>query len=282
MNHLLPVEIELPDLTIRGLRTSTNQTTKVLCIHGWLDNANSFYTLGPLLKSCDVVAIDLPGHGKSDHFKNSVPYTVASSMHYALQVAEKLGWNKYHIVGHSLGGCIAPMCAVASVDSILSLSLIDALGPIAEQAAVLPDRLCRFHREISLPANTRLFDSVDDAVAVRMKAVTMTEPAARLIVERQLKPDQNKLRWGFDNKARAASPSYFTESQVQAILSAIQCPVLCVIAEQGYLVKHQHLKQRTACVKQLEKQYLPGNHHLHMDNAEPVAEVINRFLSHIS
>ncbi len=281
MSFTTPVEIKLSDLTIRGIRSSAPHETKVLCLHGWLDNANSFYSLGPLLDSCDVVAVDLPGHGKSDHFKNSVPYTVASSMHYVLQAAEKLGWDKYHIVGHSLGGCIAPMCSVAAPSNILSLTLIDALGPIAELESDLPGRLYRFHREITLPANSRRFNTIDEAVAVRMKAVTMTEPAARLIVERQLTTDSNELRWGFDNKLRASSPSYFTEGQVQAILTNISCPVLCLIAEQGYLVKHQHLQQRAACIKQLEQQYLPGNHHLHMDNAEPVAAAINKFLSRV-
>jgi pimeloyl-ACP methyl ester carboxylesterase len=39
---------------------------KVLCVHGWLDNSNSFAYLGPKLasKGYDVVAIDLMGHGK--------------------------------------------------------------------------------------------------------------------------------------------------------------------------------------------------------------------------
>ncbi len=283
MNQVQLLNIELPDLTIRGFRSppekTDDSTNRVLCIHGWLDNANSFHPLYPLLHGSDIVAIDLPGHGLSDHYQNNVPYTVASSMHYVLQVAKALGWEKFHLVGHSLGGCIAPLCAVAASEQVTSLTLIDALGPIAESEANLPDRLIRFHREMTLPANKRVFNHVDDAVAVRLKAVTMTETAARLIVERQLQHNQHGLQWSFDAKLKAASPSYFTEAQVQEILKAVRCPVLCLVAEQGYLIKHSGLKQRISCVNAIEVKYLPGNHHLHMDNPAPVAFEINRFLA---
>jgi pimeloyl-ACP methyl ester carboxylesterase len=276
------LNIELADLTIRGFRSAPNnvsgETPRVICIHGWLDNANSFAPVYPLLTHCDIVAIDLPGHGRSDHYRNHVPYTVASSMHYVLQVATALGWDSFHLLGHSLGGCIAPLCAVAESDRIESLMLIDALGPISEPESDLPDRLVRFHREMLLPPNQRVFKTIEDAVAVRMKAVTMTEPVARLIVERQLKNTQHGLQWSFDAKLKSASPSYFTEAQVQSILSAIDCPVLCVIAETGYLIKHRHLQQRAACVKNLTQVTVPGNHHLHMDTPAPVATQINQFL----
>ena len=41
----------------------------VLCLHGWLDNADSFKGLAPLVAKdgWDVLSLDLPGHGLSDH-----------------------------------------------------------------------------------------------------------------------------------------------------------------------------------------------------------------------
>ena len=57
-------------------------TKKVLCLHGWLDNAASFNRLAPLLldahsvssdeeqeqyQPMEILALDFPGHGLSGH-----------------------------------------------------------------------------------------------------------------------------------------------------------------------------------------------------------------------
>ena len=64
-----PVTVELATGagTLRGLRWGSTGDAPILALHGWLDNAASFVRLAPLLADADVVAIDLPGHGYSDH-----------------------------------------------------------------------------------------------------------------------------------------------------------------------------------------------------------------------
>ena len=54
-------------------------TKKILCLHGWLDNAASFNRLAPLLldsfpvsdeqqqQPMEILALDFPGHGLSGH-----------------------------------------------------------------------------------------------------------------------------------------------------------------------------------------------------------------------
>ncbi|KAF5929589.1 hypothetical protein HPG69_006311 [Diceros bicornis minor] len=47
----------------------------VLCLHGWLDNANSFDQLIPLLpKDFHYIAMDFGGHGLSSHYSPGLPY----------------------------------------------------------------------------------------------------------------------------------------------------------------------------------------------------------------
>uniref|UniRef100_A0A8C0ZPX6 AB hydrolase-1 domain-containing protein n=1 Tax=Castor canadensis TaxID=51338 RepID=A0A8C0ZPX6_CASCN len=52
------------------------QGPPVLCLHGWLDNANSFDRLIPLLRKVDFhyVAMDFGGHGLSSHYSPGLPY----------------------------------------------------------------------------------------------------------------------------------------------------------------------------------------------------------------
>ncbi|KAH0616826.1 hypothetical protein JD844_028240, partial [Phrynosoma platyrhinos] len=51
------------------------QGRPVLCLHGWMDNADSFSKLIPLLpKDCYYMAIDFAGHGLSSHRPAGCPY----------------------------------------------------------------------------------------------------------------------------------------------------------------------------------------------------------------
>lgn len=77
---------------------------KVLAVHGWLDNSNSFRYLGPYLadRGFHVVAIDVIGHGHTDHLGVGAHYTIQKSASVAREVVECLGWSKSFFIGHSM------------------------------------------------------------------------------------------------------------------------------------------------------------------------------------
>lgn len=277
----LPISLNTPGGTIHGLKTGIGQPEKMLCLHGWLDNANSFVPLMPHIRNTEIVAIDLPGHGLSDHHNEGFPYTIASYAHRVLQAADALGWAEFTLTGHSLGGSIAPICAVAAADRIQRTIMIDALGPLSESAQKLPDRIKRFHHEFNDPDKhrSRVYPSIDKAVETRLMATKMLPSSAQLIVERQLLKTEQGLQWRFDRQLRLASPAYYTEDQVREILKTMTCPVLCVLATEGYIVAREEIVSRLAVIENKVVEKLPGFHHLHMDTPEPVAEVINNFLN---
>ena len=275
------ITLDTPGGAISALQIGRGQAKKVLCLHGWLDNANSFVPMMPHLQKAEVVAIDLPGHGRSDHHNTGFPYTIASYAHRVLQVADVLGWNSFHLMGHSLGGSIVPICAVIAAEKIASLVMIDALGPLSERAEQLPERLKRFHDDFnnSTKHRGRTYASADLAVEARLSATKMLPTSAKLIVERQLIETDEGYQWRFDRQLRLASAAYYTEPQVQEILKAVQCPVLCVIAVDGYIVNREEMDSRLAMLKNKTVQKIAGFHHLHMDSPEAVANVVNEFLS---
>jgi pimeloyl-ACP methyl ester carboxylesterase len=54
-----------------------DDTRKILCLHGWLDNAASFNRLAPLLLDStgtptEIVCLDFPGHGLSGECYSSL------------------------------------------------------------------------------------------------------------------------------------------------------------------------------------------------------------------
>lgn len=78
----------------------------IVCLHGYLDNSNSFKPLASYLtKSNDyyLIALDFPGHGLSSKLPDGIPYTpklFASSVRRAVR---HLKLDKFYFFGHSYG-----------------------------------------------------------------------------------------------------------------------------------------------------------------------------------
>jgi len=283
VNQLTPqaktFSLDVNGLNIAGIRhTRKGNTVKALCLHGWLDNANSFVPMMPYLPSIDLVAIDMPGHGHSDHSVSG--YTLHEYTHWVQLILDALDWQECHIIGHSLGGCIAAMVSAGCPERIQKLALIEASGPMSEEAEGFPDRLKRYLQERRSShhlAGSRLFTEKEQAGQSRLKAARMDTASASLIIDRQLQSSNDGYRWRFDPLLRSSSAQYQTEAQVQAILNAIECPALTVIAETGFLNNRPQTSERLSSLKNNTVVHLSGHHHVHMDSPEPVAAAINRF-----
>lgn len=279
--RLESISLDIDGLSIAGIRQrdpAADQAPRMLCLHGWLDNANSFVPMMPYLPAFDLVAIDLPGHGYSDALPQG--YTMHELYYQVTRVIEALGWSDCHLVGHSLGGSIAPLLTVANPDAVQSLTMIESSGPLSEEAEQLPARIVKAlrNRRHSSRFESRLFETKEDAVNARLKAATMATSSARLIIDRQMRKSDEGYRWRFDPRWRYASPQYFTEAQVRALLSAITCKTLSVVANDGFLANRPETQARLDCLTDHQTLTLPGHHHLHMDTPEPVAAAINQFL----
>ena len=82
-----------------------------LALHGWLDNANTFERLAPRLTELNIIALDLAGHGKSDHRAPGVQYHHSDYMLDIMSVVELLNLEKFNLIGHSMGGQISSVIA---------------------------------------------------------------------------------------------------------------------------------------------------------------------------
>ena len=276
--HTVSVAADLTIALLRQREPSTADATRVLCLHGWLDNANSFVPMMPYLPDMDLVAVDLPGHGHSSHLQG--PYSVLDTAVRCFDIADALEWDSFHVLGHSLGGSLALMMAVANPARILSTTAIESAGPLTNSAEDFPRRLQKASDDRAHPARyqSRIFDSMDAAIESRLKAAKMDRVSAELIIRRQLQEVDSGFRWRFDPALRNASLSYLDESHIESAMAAIQCRTHVVVARSGFIAERDETGTRLGQIKDLAITELPGNHHLHMDTPEPVAASINRFL----
>lgn len=275
------VQLDIDGFDITGIRqrnTRRDDQPRMLCVHGWLDNANSFVPLMPYLPAFDMVAIDLPGHGYSDYLPGGYHMHELAFLFY--RVMEQLQWSECHLMGHSLGACLLPILAVANPPCVQSLIMIDGVGPLSGPVSEQTKRLKKAMQNRLQPERfeSRVFADKQAAIEARMQAATIHPASAKLIIDRQVQQTDKGYTWRFDKAWRYASWQYQTEEQVQDLLQAITCPTLAVVADEGYLAGRDSTDERLACIKHLETSILPGNHHLHMDTPEPIAAAINGFL----
>ena len=140
---MTPHELNLNTASGRltGLEWGKPSDQPIMALHGWLDNAASFARLGERLQGFHMVAIDLPGHGKSIHRCDQTVYHFIDYVDDVMNATETLGWSKFGLVGHSLGAGIASILAGTFPDRVTDLVLIDGIGPIANVPGDAPKQL---------------------------------------------------------------------------------------------------------------------------------------------
>lgn len=248
----------------------------VLALHGWLDNAASFDVLAPLLKNIQLVAIDLPGHGLSEHKSPDANYYIWEYVRDVLSVLDTLGWQQCHLLGHSLGASIAVLFAATFPERVNRMALIDGLAPLTIDENELPTHLAQaILKNEKSDRKSIAYVSIDNAVNARLKnGLPLSEKAARVLVERALINTDEGLVWRHDARVKLPSLFRMSEGQALAFLKKITAPV-CLLLDEELNFADQ---ARQSAVSYLEIHLCKGGHHLHMDgDVEQVAKILNAF-----
>ena len=284
MNAMRAFAAETVFGTISGLRCGREGEPRVLALHGWLDNAASFVPLSEHLGDIDLVAIDMPGHGASAHLPPQADYLLIAFLRAAFVTADALGWDRFALLGHSLGGVIASLMAAAQPQRIERLLTIESLGALTEDEAHttqrLRDALAAYR---ALPGKQlRVFPDVATAVRARLQARTgdRGEAAATLLVERGLRAVDGGFVWRSDPRLTMPTAVRMSEAQSRNLVANIECPARVIYADPAQSYFPDALRRaRASLLRQGQLIVLPGTHHLHMDDAAGVAAAIGDFFT---
>ncbi|MEE4462544.1 alpha/beta fold hydrolase, partial [Azotobacter chroococcum] len=266
--HFEEVRLNLPHIELAAHLYGPEDGLPVIALHGWLDNAMSFARLAPRLSGLRIVALDFAGHGHSAHRPAGLGYSHWEHAFDVLQVAEQFGWQRFSLLGHSMGGIVAVLLAGALPERIERLALIDGGMPITREAAEAPLQLGDALRGHLALAGKRkpVYESIERAVQARMHGVAaLSREAAERLAERGLMPVPGGYTWRADSRLRLPYALRLDPAQAEAFLRAVRCPVSLVLARQGLLVGRPPV---AALLKELsfEVHELPGGHHLHLDD----------------
>jgi pimeloyl-ACP methyl ester carboxylesterase len=258
----------------------------VLALHGWLDNANSFVPLAPYLTDTYLVAVDLPGHGLSQHRSADAQYHFIDWVGDVLDVADTLNLPRFALMGHSMGAGVATLVAGAYPERVSALLLLDGLGPLSREAESAPQRLSAHRLQMArlVARQSPVYPNVATLAAVLCKVVPqLSLKSAHVLLQRGAEQVFEGatcvgVRSVSDPRLRATSLFQLTEAQVQAFLQAIACPTVLLRPHDGYPFAPDLFDRRLACIAHAHCVRLSGGHHVHMEQPDEVAALLRPFL----
>ncbi|MGI3130868.1 alpha/beta hydrolase [Halopseudomonas pachastrellae] len=280
------VRFSLSGIEVAGKAWGEPGGLPVIGMHGWLDNAATFDLIAPALDGVYLVALDLPGHGLSGHLPAG-GYSLWQQAATVLQVAEDLGWERFALLGHSMGAIISGILAGSLPERIIGAAMIDGLMPFTSEADDAPRQMARFFNSSLQLGNKRkpVYDSADKAISARVLGGTtpITREAAGRLVERGLMPHDGGWTWRTDPQLMLPSPLRLTQRHATSFIENISAPTCLVLANQGVMHKHPEVLARIDAFSHLQIHRVDGGHHLHLEEqAASVADILKDFYTSLS
>ena len=279
------IKLPMPWGHIAGKVYGPENESKILVVHGVLDNAGSCHRLIELLpQSYQYVSIDLPGHGLSSPFPPDLPLHFFDYVHSILLVLDALKWKTCIYLGHSLGAQLGIHFSVLYPGRLEKLIAIDGL--LAESV----DEVVPYIRSIydlnaygKVPARLYTKDEVIYALQFKRQE-TLRKEAAEAAFERAVTKVGNLYKYNRDSRLRILVVPIFTEQQQCQYFKNLSCPVFVIIATNSIRVKIMersvHIIQTYSDSKdKLTVMYVKGNHDVHTNYPERVAPHILKILN---
>lgn len=126
IDYGFPTKTALANPSISYIDVGQGKETLVL-VHGLASNAGFWrYVIPELSKQYRVIAVDLPGYGKSQ--KNYYAYNMSFYAEQIKRLADELHIGKFIYVGHSMGGQIGITFALKYPNALSKLVLASPAG----------------------------------------------------------------------------------------------------------------------------------------------------------
>ncbi|MFF3492530.1 alpha/beta fold hydrolase [Streptomyces sp. NPDC002795] len=126
---------------------------KVIAVHGWFADRAAYAPIVPDLDrtTFQYALVDLRGYGEAKQTAGA--YTTAEAAADVLDLADRLGWERFSLIGHSMGGSVAQRVvanAPRRVRRIVGVSPVPASG-----LPMTPEQWELFATADASPANRR-------------------------------------------------------------------------------------------------------------------------------
>jgi len=242
--------------------------TPLFILHGLLGSMDNWRTQAKLLsKNQTIITMDLRNHGDSPHIKGM---SYREMYEDVIKVAQVENIERFHLLGHSMGGKVAMQLALAHPEIIESLIIVD----------IAPKPYPLWHQNMFQAVMSVPIDSITsrNEIDEHLKGA-IEDRAERSFMLKNIKRDENGYAWkpnlkeisrgylkiaGFTTALsqyskktlfiKGENSPYIQDSDSQLIQSLFPNSVITTIEDSGHL---PHIQQKEAFFETVSSFLLP-------------------------
>ncbi|MET0385651.1 MAG: alpha/beta hydrolase [Polyangiales bacterium] len=295
-NHaeMVPVTVDQHPVSLCVSRVPPQDTTRsprgrMLLLHGNPANMHDFGALAALLRDdFEVVALDLPGFGRSENVRCISAETVLHTYaRHVVAAIDRIGWDgDFYLLGHSHGGGVAQTIAALYPERIKGLILLGSIGTPAHwgyqrltwPGVALGLRLLSRALRLRSPREVRW-----RIVQAIMRPIFAPHPLARTWIDAQLAVVDRRPEILVNMALVAAGDPC---GELARIAPKIRAPTLFVHGDTDWLVPASHprtLYETIARSVQAEfHELLDTGHMLHISHPDRIQALILDWVRRLS
>lgn len=240
---------------------------KVIVMHDWMSTLRSYDPARPHLdeSAFSYAFVDLRGYGLNSGIEGD--YSAREAANDVVGVANALGWDRFHVVGHSMSGMIAQRVCVEAGSRVRSLV---AITPVTAAGMPLDETGARLFRGAA--ANDEHWLTI-----------------SKMVTSHRL-PEQwylGKLRQFRSSVSSAACLGYlemFSGTDFSAEMRGLPMPALAVLGRHDFLAFTEDAMKQTLgrWFSSLSVEVIESSGHYPMAETPPYfVQVMERFLASI-
>ncbi len=240
----------------------------VLLVHGFGANKENWLRFARSFKdNYHVVAVDLPGHGKSVH-SFDLNYSLENQVAWLHEFTQNIGLQSFHLAGNSMGGAISALYAVNYPEQVISATLIDPAG-IHDFRSVMQDLIDQGDNPLVVE-DTQGFNRLMEFALEQPPFVPWPITMVNAEHAKALKPLHDKL-WKDMQEGQGDS--------FKPLLKQIRVPTLVQWGEQDRVINYKNIEVFKNLIPSVKTHVWPNVGHA------PMVEIPNEsaelMLSHI-
>lgn len=247
---------------------------RLVFLHGLMGSLNNWLKVVSYFKEhFEILIFDQRGHGRSFHARS---YLVTDYVCDLNSLTEKLGWRKFHLVGHSLGGVVASLYVATHPAKVLSLCVEDMSMEPRKDIGIKMEKLL-----LAIPTPFKDKPSYEKFFKEQIPLLTenffQPQLFGSFLAANIIEGEAGQKKWRFHRdgvveslrQARVESfyPQYFS----------VSCPILIIRGSRSQDLPTQEYKKMLTH-KQAKGVELESGHWVHIEQCEGFVKALLDFI----